>query len=46
VAVRQEVKFTRDLQMRAQAVCPGSGSPLCSGNAVATLTSLALKFEL
>jgi hypothetical protein len=43
---RQEVKYTRDLSMRAQAACPDSASPLCLGYAVATTTSLTLKLDL
>ncbi len=46
VAFRQEVKYTRDLSMRAQATCPDSNNPLCLGYAVATITSLTLKLEL
>ena len=42
----QELKYTRDLSMRAQAACPDASNPLCRGYAVATLTALSLRFEL
>jgi len=42
----QEVKYTRDLSMRAQASCPDASNPLCRGYAVATITALSLKFDL
>jgi hypothetical protein len=46
VTFHQELKYTRDLSMRAQAVCPNSSSSLCGGYAVASVTALSLKLDL
>ena len=43
---REELKYTRDPAMRAQANCPDSSNPLCRGYAVANTTSLVLNLEL
>jgi hypothetical protein len=45
-AFRQELKYTRDLAMRAQATCPDSSNPLCLGYSITTTTSLIAKVEL
>jgi hypothetical protein len=46
VKLRQEVRYTRDPSMRAQASCPDAANPLCLGYAVATLTSLAVEVDV
>lgn len=46
LTLREELKYTRDPAMRAQANCPDSSNPLCRGYAVANTTSLVLNVEL
>lgn len=43
---RQELKYTRDPAIRAQATCPDSENPLCRGESYSSSTSLVLNLDL
>ncbi|MDQ2645383.1 MAG: hypothetical protein M3020_16310 [Myxococcota bacterium] len=46
LSLREELKYTRDPALVAQANCPESDSPLCKGYSLASTTSLVLNLEL